>query len=121
MAALIENDRPQRAYKTLAEGSAFLFLSVLKNKDKENLALTPAQMTSNLHTHWHPAAMVNRRYTLHSVRVGAAASHVMDFAAVDVLKEYVGRRFAAIAGRYVRGTATAATSRGMKRLRERHS
>ena len=54
----------------LAEGSGFLFPSVLESGAKENLALTPAQMASNLQTHLRPAGMEDKRYTLHSFRVG---------------------------------------------------
>ena len=35
----------------LVEGSGFLFPSVLESGGRENLALTPAQMTSNLQAH----------------------------------------------------------------------
>ncbi|CAN0597596.1 unnamed protein product, partial [Laminaria digitata] len=83
-----------------AEGSGFLFPSVLASGDKGDRALTPAQMTSNLQTHLRAAGLADKRYTLHSFRVGGAASHHMDGTAMDVLMEYVGW-FPVVASRYV--------------------
>ena len=99
----------------LAEGSGFLFPSVRDNGEKGNRALTPAQMTSNLQTHLRAAGMDDKRYTLHSFRVGGAASHHMDGTAMDVLMEYVGWKSAAVASRYVGVTASAAMPKGAKR------
>ena len=56
--------------RSLAEGAGFLFPSVLERGEKGNLALTPAQMTSNLQTHFCGQRMEDKRYTLHSFRVG---------------------------------------------------
>ena len=102
----------------LAEGLGFLFPSVQENGEKGNLVLTPAQMTANLQAHLREADMEDKRYTLHSFRVGGAASHHMDGTAMDVLMEYVGWKSAAVAGRYVGVTASAAGSRGAKRSRD---
>ena len=102
----------------LAEGSGFLFPSVRDNGENGNRALTPAKMTSNLQTHLRAAGMNDKRYTLHSFRVEGAASHHMDGTAMDVLMEYVAWKSAAVAGRYVRVTASAARSNGAKRSRD---
>lgn len=45
----------------LAEGSGFLFPSVLENGAKGNLALTPAQITSNLQIHLRAAGVEEKR------------------------------------------------------------
>ncbi|CAN0557611.1 unnamed protein product [Laminaria digitata] len=58
-----------------------------------------------------------KRYTMHSFRVGGAASHNMDGTAMDVLMEYVGWKSATTARRYVGVTASAAVA-GAKRSRE---
>ena len=63
--------------------------SVLEIGEKGELALTPAQMTTNLQTHLRAASMVDKRYAMHSFRVGGAVSHNMDGTAMDVLMEYV--------------------------------
>ena len=42
------------------------------------LALTPAQMTTNLQSHLRAAGMDDKRYTVHSFRMGGAASQNMD-------------------------------------------
>ena len=102
----------------LAKGSSFLFPSVRENIEKRNLALTPAQMTANLQAHLRAAGMEDKRYTLHSFRVGGAASHHVDGTAMDALMEYVGWKSAAVASRYVGVTASAAESRGAKRSRD---
>ena len=87
----------------LAEGSGFLFPSVRENGEKGNLALTPAQMTANFQAHLRAAGMGDKRYTLHSFRLGGAASHHMDDTAMDVFMEYVGWKSAAVVGQYVGG------------------
>ena len=46
-------------------------------------------MTTNLQTYLRAAGMKDKRYTMHSFRVGGAASHSMDSTAMDVLMEYV--------------------------------
>ena len=79
-----------------------MFPSVLERGEKGNLALTPAQMTSNLQTHLQAAGIEDKQYMLHSFRVGGAASHHMDGAAIDVLMEYVGWRSLAVGVRYAR-------------------
>ena len=61
--------------------------------------------------------MEYKRYTMHSFRVGGAASHSMDGTAMEVLMEYVGWKSAAVARRYVGVTASAAAA-GVKRSRE---
>ena len=62
--------------------------------------------------------MGDKRYTLHSSRVGAAASHHMDGTAIDVLMENVGWRSSAAASRYGGVTASASASNGTKRSRD---
>ena len=105
----------------LSEGSGFLFPSVRENGEEGNLALNPTQMTANLQAHLRAAGMENKRYMFHSFRVGGVASHDMDGTAMDVLVEYVGWKSAAVAGRYVMATASAAGSRGAKRSRDTRS
>ncbi|CAM9525004.1 unnamed protein product [Laminaria digitata] len=84
---------------SLAEGSGFLFPSVVESGEKGDLALTPAQMTTNLQTHLRAAGMEGKRCTMHSFRVGRAASHSIDGTAMDVLMEYAGvTASAAVAG-----------------------
>ncbi|CAM9376086.1 unnamed protein product, partial [Laminaria digitata] len=68
-------------------------------------------------THLRAAGMEGKRYTMHSFRVGGAASHNMDGTAMDVLMEYVGWKSATTARRYVGVTASAAVA-GAKRSRE---
>ena len=119
VAAMIEYRQAAASMQwALAEGSGFLFPSVRDNEEKGNLALTPAQMTANLQAHLHAAGMEDKRYALHSFRLGGAASHHMDGTAIDVLMEYVGWTSAEVAGRYVGVTASAARSRGAKRSRD---
>ena len=67
----------------LVEESGFLFLSVLKGGEKGNLAPMPAQMTSNLLAQLRAVSIEHKRYTLHSHRVGGAASHRMDGTTMD--------------------------------------
>ena len=81
------------------------------------MALTAVQMTTSLQAHLRAAGMEYKRYTMHSFRVGGAASHNMDGTAIDVLMEYVGWKSAAVARRYVGVTASAAAA-GVKRSRE---
>ena len=64
-------------------------------------------MTTNLHTHLRAAGMEDKRYTIHSFRVGAAASFNMEVTAMDVLMEYVGWKSATVTRRYVGVTASA--------------
>lgn len=52
--------------------------------------LTAAQMTTNLQILLRATGMTDKRYTMHSFRVGGAASHNMDGLAIGVLMEYVG-------------------------------
>ena len=61
--------------------------------------------------------MEYKRYTMHSFRVGGAASHSMDGTAMEVLMEYVGWKSAAVARRYV-GVTASAVAAGVKRSRE---
>ena len=51
----------------------------------------PAQMT-NLQTQLRVSRMEDKRYTMHSIRVGGVTSHGMDGTAMDVLMEYVSSR-----------------------------
>ena len=74
---------------SLAKGSGFLFPSILKGGEKGEMAFTLAQMT-NCQTHLRAACIEDKRYTMHSFRVGGAASHSMDGTAMGVLMEYVG-------------------------------
>ena len=102
---------------SLAEGSGLLFPSVLEGGEKGDVALTAVQMTTSLRTHLRAAGMANKRYTMHSFRVGGAASHHMDGTALDVLMEYVGWKFASVVCRYV-GVTAAAAAAGAKHSRE---
>lgn len=82
-------------------GGAFLFPSVLESGAKGNVVLMPAQMTSNVQIHLRGAGMEDKRYILHSFRVGAAASHDMDGTTMDVLMEYSEWTSSAAISRYV--------------------
>ena len=93
----------------------FLFPSVLESGAQGNLALTPAQIIAQRQTHLLAATMGNKRYTLHSFRVGWAMSHHMDGTATDVLIGHVGSRSPTVASRFVGVRASAAASRGTKR------
>ena len=62
--------------------------------------------------------MADKRHTMHSFRVGGAASHYMDGTAMDVLMEYVGWKFACVASRYAEATASATAAGMKKRSRE---
>ena len=103
----------------MAEGSGVCFTSVLEGGENGELALTPAQMTTNLQTHLRATGTDHKRYTIHSFRVGGAASHNMDGTARDVLMEYVGMGWKSVtlARRYV-GVIASAAAVGMKRSRE---
>ena len=83
-------------------GSGFLFPSVLEGGEMGELALTPAQMATNLQTRLRTARLHDTRYTIHSFRVRGTASHSMDGAG---------------ARRHVRMTASA-TAAGVKRSRD---
>ena len=63
------------------------------------------------------ARMEDEQYTMHSFRVGGAASHNMDGTTMDVLVEYVGWKSATVARRCV-GVTVPAAAAGMKRSRE---
>jgi len=102
---------------SLAKGSGLLFPSVLEGGEKGGVALTAVQMTTSLQAHLRAAGMEYKRYTMHSFRVGGAASHKMDGTAMGVLIEYVGWKSAVVARRYVGATASAAAA-GVKRSRE---
>ena len=67
-----------------------MFPSVLEGGEKGEQALTLAQMTTNHQTHLRAAGMEDKRYTMHSLQVGGAASHNMDGSAMDALMGYVG-------------------------------
>ena len=62
----------------LAEGSGFLFSSVLESGVQGNLALTPAQMTSTPQTHLRTASMEDKQYTLCFFRVGGGGGEPPD-------------------------------------------
>ncbi len=76
--------------RSLAEGSGFLFPTVGAGGKKGDRAMTPAQMTTNLQSHLRVARMEDKRYIMHSFRVGGAASLGMEGTAMDVIMEYVG-------------------------------
>ena len=61
--------------------------------------------------------MEDKRYAMHSFRVGGAVSRNMDGTAMNVLMEYVGWTSATVARRYLGLTASAAAA-GVKRSRE---
>ena len=89
VAAMIEYRQAAASMQwALEEGPGFLFPSALESGRKGNLALTPAQKTSNLQTHLRAADIKHKRYSLHSFRVRGAASHHMDGTAMDVLMSY---------------------------------
>lgn len=102
---------------SLGDGVGFLFPTVLEDGTKGELALTPAQMTTNLQAHLRVAGMADQKYTLHSFRVGGAASHNMDGTAMDALMEYVGWKSTPVSRRYVGQTASAGGSGANKRSR----
>ena len=102
---------------SLAKGSGFLFSSVLQGREKGDVALTAVQMTTSLQGHLRAACTEYKRHTMHSFRVGGAAIHNMDGTAMDILKEYVGWKSAAVARRYV-GVTASAVAAGVKRSRE---
>ena len=81
------------------------------------LALTPAQMTTNLQSHLRAAGMDDKRYMMHSFRVAGAASHNIDGTTMYVMMQYVGWKSATVARRYVGATASVAVA-GVKRSRE---
>ena len=81
------------------------------------MPLTAVQMTTSLQTHLRAVAMANKRYTMHSFRVGGTARHHIDVTAIDVLMGYVGWKSASVARRYVGVTASAAVA-GVKRPHE---
>ena len=99
---------------SLAEGPRLPFPSVVEGGAKGELALTPAQMTTDLQTHLRAVGMEDKWYTMHSFRV---PSHNTDGTAMDVLMEYVGWKSATVARRYV-GVTAPAEAAGMKRSRE---
>ena len=101
----------------MAEGSGVCFTSVLEGGENGELALTPAQMTTNLQTHLRAAGMEDKRCMMHSFRVEGAASHDIDGTAMDVLMEHVGWKSKTVARRHVGVTASAAAA-GVKRSRE---
>ena len=118
VAAMVEYQQAAESMQwSLAKGSGFLFPSVLEGEEKGDVAPTAVQMTTSLQAHWRAAGMEYKWYTMHSFRVGGAASHNMDGTAIDVLMEYVGWKSAAVARRYVGETASAAAA-GVKRSRE---
>ena len=118
VAAVVEYQQAAESMQwSLAEGSRFPFPSVLEGGRKGELALMPAQMTTNLQTHLRAASMEDKWYTMHSFLVGGAASNNLDGTAIDVLMEYVGWKSATVARRYVGVTASAAAA-GMKCSRE---
>ena len=95
----------------------FLFPTVLEGGEKRELALTPAQMTTNLQTHPRAVGTEDMRYTMHSFQVGNATTLDLDGTAIDVLMEYVGWKSAVVGRRYVGVTASAAAA-GVKHFRE---
>ena len=118
VAAVVEHQQAAESMQwSLAEGSGFLFPSVLEGGEKGELALTPAQMTTNLQTHLRAAGMEDKRCMMHSFRVEGAASHDIDGTAMDVLMEHVGWKSKTVARRHVGVTASAAAA-GVKRSRE---
>ena len=98
-------------------GSRFLFPSVLEGGEKGDVAPTAVRMTASLQTHLRAAGMADKRYSMHSFRVGGTASHHVDGMVMDVLMGYVGWKSASVACRYVGVTASAAAA-GVKRSRE---
>ena len=118
VAAMVEYQQAAESMQwSLARGSGFLFPSVLEGGEKGYVALTAVQMTTSLQAHLRAAGMEYKRCTMHSFRVGGAASHNMDGTAMDVIMGYVGWKSAAVARRYVGVTASAAAA-GVKRSRE---
>ena len=98
VAAMVEYQQAAESMQwSLAKGSGFLFPSVLEGEEKGDVAPTAVQMTTSLQAHLQAAGMEYKRYTMHSFRVGGAASHNMDGTAMNVLMEYVGWKSAAVA------------------------
>ena len=65
VAAVVEYQQAAESMQwSLVEGSGFLFPSVLEGREKGGLALTPAQMTTNLHTHLRAVGMEDKRFTI---------------------------------------------------------
>ena len=105
VAAMVEYQQAAESMQwSLAKGTGVLFPTVLEGGEKGDVALTAVQMTTSLHAHLRAAGMEYKRYTMHSFRVGGAASHKMDGTAMGVLIEYVGWKSAAVArGNSARG------------------
>ena len=79
VAAVVEYQQAAESMKwVLAEGSRLPFPSVLEGGKKGELALTPAQVTTNLQTHLRAAGVECNRYTMQAFRVGRSASDNMD-------------------------------------------
>ena len=117
VAALVEYQQAAESMQwSLAKGSGFLFPSVLEGGENGDVALTAVQMTTSLHTHLRATGMEYKRYTMHSFRVGGAASHNMEGTAMDVHMEYVGWKSGTVARRYV-GVTASAPAAGVKRSR----
>ena len=102
----------------LAEGSESLFPGVLDGGEKGNLALMPPQMTTTSTPifGWH-GGMEDKRYAMHSFRVGGAASHNMGRYGHGRSCEYVGWKSATVARRCAGVTASVAAV-GVTRSRE---
>ena len=86
--------------RALAEGSQFLFPSVRIRREGE-MALPPAQMTTNLPTDLRAVGMEDKWYTMHSFRVGAVASRNMDGTAMGIPMEYIWCKSTTVRHRYV--------------------
>ena len=62
----------------VSTGRSVHAVGVLESKDKGNLAMIRARITSNLQTYLRAPRMEDKRDRLHSFRVGGAASHHID-------------------------------------------
>ena len=100
---------------SLAEGSGFLFPSILEGGEKGDVALTAAQMITHLQTHLRAAGVGDKRYTMRSFREKGAASHHMDATRMGTVMEYLAWKSATVARKCVGLTTSAAA--GVKRYR----
>ena len=118
VAAIVEYQHQAGAMQwSLAERSGFLVLSVQAGKEKGDVALAAAQMTTNRHTYSRAVGMGDTRYIMHCFRMGGAASYYMEGTVMDVLVEYVGWKSATVARIHV-GGATPAAAAGVERSSE---
>ena len=107
VAAIVEYQQAIESMQwDLTSGGGFLFPGVHPDGSKRHTAVAPEQMTANLQGYLK-AAQMDHHYTMHSFRVGGAASHQMSGTPFDVLMEYVGWKSDGVARRYIGATPSA--------------